>query len=159
MNNDFKKYQKKFVDPTRPEITRNKQPQIDDLLAIQQIEIDRGNYNKDYIRPAIEPKSNKSRPAVEPKSKKSNRNRKNDRNRNSPQKNGRNRAHLNQPMIHQNIEAMSQRQPATSHRMIHPGMNHNRLSDDDGTGSVESFGEFHSPKATVPSRRLVIISR
>jgi hypothetical protein len=108
----------------------------EDLVAIQQIEIDRGNYNvgADYIRPAPPRETrNKRSPAknAKPKSARPPPTQRNVSKDFRPKK-----AHPLDPTIGRPIPSVAQ------------------YPDSDGIESVESFGEFHSPKESFPVRRI-----
>ena len=108
--------------------------------------------NSDYIRPVVESNKTRTPDKSRYKDKKA---RKNVVDNRPGQKKSRNRpnpvseTNPKYPMMQQTPRTRIE--PTNVHRA-----NHFVQADDDGTGSVESFGEFHSPKATVPNRRYLL---
>ena len=168
MEQDFNKYNSKYD-------SRNKRVDEEDLLAIQQIEIDRGNYNSteaQYIAPRKisnerQPKplpkgySNHSKPAAQnsrskhsPKNSKERSSEKKDRRKDQKRpQNGRKAENISKefrsPRREYKAPAQYQSRPEAAVAYF-PA---DRRRDSDGGQSTESFGEFYNPKERSPMRR------
>lgn len=158
LEKDFRKYAR---------IHASREPQRvnhDDMLAIQQIEIDRGNYNvgsdpipevrhKDYDRHKRSPQKPKHRqPPIKSAEKSKTKPPSGQRNGSKPPSGQRNLSKdFRQKKAHPLDPTIARQQiPSVAH---FPDYNRNP-ADSDGIESVESFGEFHSPKENFPARRV-----
>ena len=149
---DFAKYQRLYKNNQNPSHVS-----MEDLLAIQQIELDRGNYNRPpetivygdsrQLRPHKSPKKQER-----PKESRNRHERDRDRDRRRD-RDHRPRDRDEKPRDRNRPREKSSRQKDPNYvRPVPVDSNENRLSDA-GTGSVESFGEFHSPKTGMAPRR------
>ena len=159
---DFAKYQRLYKNNQNPAHVS-----MEDLLAIQQIELDRGNYNRPpetlvygdsrQLRPQKSPKKH-DRPKESrnrhDRPKESRHDRDRDRRRDRESK-ARDRGDKSRDRNRPREKSSKQKDPNYV-RPVPIDSNENRLSDA-GTGSVESFGEFHSPKTGMAPRRLVYL--
>ena len=169
MEQDFNKYNQKY------ENRNSRRVDEEDLLAIQQIEIDRGNYNStegQYIaprkishekqpRPHGKSYSNHSKPARSkhsPKNSKerSERDRRKDQKRPQNVNGGRKAENISKefrsPRREYKAPAQYQSRPEAAVAYF-PVEAANRRRDSDGGQSTESFGEFYNPKERSPMRR------
>lgn len=178
MEKDFNRYNQKYDNRSKRAVDK------EDLLAIQQIEIDRGNYNADvttdYIAPRKisqeTPKQSSSRSRHSPKNSKDRR-KDDDRRRREEGHRKRENQHVKSPKKNQNHPKSRQaeniskeyRSPRREYKSpaqyqsrpepavaYFPVQSNLRGLDSDGGHSTESFGEFYNPKEKSPMRRFVL---
>jgi len=169
MEQDFNRYNKKYDNRSKRAVDK------EDLLAIQQIEIDRGNYNADgnYITPRkISQETPKQRSRHSPKDSKDRRKdddrrrkeedyrKREDKNAKSPKKNNskppRQAENISKeyrsPRREYKSPAQYQSRPEAAVAYF-PVQSNLKGLDSDGGLSTESFGEFYNPKEKSPIRR------
>ncbi|CBY39276.1 unnamed protein product [Oikopleura dioica] len=169
MEQDFNRYNQKYDNRNKRAVDK------EDLLAIQQIEIDRGNYNADgnYITPRkISQETPKQRSRHSPKDSKDRRKdddrrrkeedyrKREDKNAKSPKKNNskppRQAENISKeyrsPRREYKSPAQYQSRPEAAVAYF-PVQSNLKGLDSDGGLSTESFGEFYNPKEKSPIRR------
>lgn len=177
MEQDFNRYNQKYDNRSKRSVDK------EDLLAIQQIEIDRGNYNADvttdYIAPRKisqeTPKQSSSKSRHSPKNSKDRR-KDDDRRRREEDHRKRENQKVKSPKKNQSHSKSRQaeniskeyRSPRREYKSpaqyqsrpepavaYFPVQSNLRGLDSDGGHSTESFGEFYNPKEKSPMRRFV----
>ena len=152
LEKDFKKYAQIHNKNSNMRVSH------EDLVAIQQIEFDRGNYNIGSDQPRFAPRPTTKTNRTPPRSS-------HDHQKKTPRSAEKARKKTHPPPSGQRNLSKEFR-PKKSHPLdptIRPQDYHNSVAhfpgpvmEGDGVESVESFGEFHSPKELMPMRRFVM---